>query len=109
MTLDMRSFIQIVSGASLALALALPALAQPVGTSLTLKDASSKTPDHAIVDGAYWRCSAGICLASGGDSQPPLRACKRVVAELGQVITFTWQGKTLTADQLTACNAAAKA
>jgi hypothetical protein len=105
----MRGFVQFVSGASLALALALPALAQPVGTSLTLRAASSKTPDHAIVDGAYWRCSAGVCLASGGDSQPPLRACKRVVAQLGQVTAFTWQGRSLSAEELTTCNAAAKA
>ena len=104
----MRGLVQFVSGASLALALALPAAAQPVGTSLTLKD-SSHAPDHTVIDSAYWRCSAGICLASGGDSQPPLRACKRVVAELGAVTAFTWQGKTLTADQLAACNSAAKA
>ncbi|HEY3811992.1 MAG TPA: hypothetical protein VGL66_02120 [Caulobacteraceae bacterium] len=104
----MRGFIQIVSGAALALSLALPALAQPVGTSLTLKD-SSKTPDHAIIDSAFWRCSAGICLASGGASQLPLRACKRVVAQLGPVTAFTWQGHTLSPEDLATCNAAAKA
>ena len=105
----MRGFVQTVSGAALALCLALPALAQPVGTSLTLKDASAKTPDHTIIDSAFWRCSAGVCLASGGASQPPLRACKRVVAQLGPVTAFTWQGRSLTADELATCNAAAKA
>ncbi|HWE45150.1 MAG TPA: hypothetical protein VG407_03900 [Caulobacteraceae bacterium] len=104
----MRGLVQIVSGASLALAVALPALAQPVGTSLTLKDAS-KAPDHTVIDSAYWHCSAGICMASGGASQPALRACKRVVAQLGPVNAFTWQGKTLSADELATCNTAARA
>jgi hypothetical protein len=105
----MRGFAHIVSGAALSLSLfAAPALAQPVGTSLTLKDAS-KAPAQVIIDSAFWRCSAGICMASGGASQPALRACKRVVAQLGPVTAFTWQGKTLSDSDLAACNAAAKA
>ncbi len=104
----MRAFIQTAAAAALALAFAAPALAQPVGTSLTLKDAS-RAPAAAIIDDASWRCSAGICMASGGSSQPALRACKRVVAQLGAVTAFTWKGESLTADKLSACNSSAKA
>jgi hypothetical protein len=94
--------------AALTLMAAVPAFAQPVGTSLTLKDAS-KAPEKTIIDDASWRCSGGVCMASGGASQPALRACKRVVAQLGAVTVFTWKGETLAADKLSTCNSAAKA
>jgi hypothetical protein len=106
----MRTLVSSVSAATAALSLAaaLPAFAQPVGDSLVLKDASKARPT-VIIDSAFWRCSGGVCTAEGGASQPALRACKRVVAQLGAVTAFTWQGATLSADQLAQCNAAAKA
>ena len=104
----MRGLVHSLSGAALALALTAPALAQTAGDSLTLKDAS-RAPAHVIIDSAYWQCASGACTASGGASQAPLRACRRVVAQLGAVTAFTWQGQSLSSDQLAACNTAAKA
>lgn len=61
-----------------------------------------------IIDGASWRCEAKDCTAKGGKSQPALRACKRVVAQLGRVEGFTYHGEDLPADKLAECNGAAK-
>jgi hypothetical protein len=68
----------------------------------------SAGPGGVIQDGAQWRCEATACQASHVKGLPALRACKRVVAELGAVSAFTWRGKALGAEDLAACNAAAK-
>jgi hypothetical protein len=61
-----------------------------------------------IIDGATWRCQGKDCTAKGGKEQPPLRACKRVVAQLGRAEAFTHRGRDLPADKLAECNGAAK-
>jgi hypothetical protein len=83
------------------------ALAQPgANNSLTLANPSS-TPNKVIIDGAVWKCANGACVATGGKSQSADRACRRVVAKLGAVQTFSWQGETLSDDAVAACNGAA--
>ena len=85
--------------------IATPALAQaPTGSSATLAVAVS-APSRTIVDGATWSCEGATCTASGGASQPPARACRRVVARIGKVSAFTWRGTALSAEQLATCNA----
>ncbi len=61
-----------------------------------------------IIDGADWQCVDIICHAAWVDDMPPLRSCRRIVAETGAVTAFSWHGKALSADQLAQCNAAAK-
>jgi hypothetical protein len=92
---------------ALAFALAAPALAQTPASSLTFKD-PRPGPASTIIDGAVWRCSPSGCTANGGDSQRPLRACRRVVTQLGQVSAFTWQGQALSAADVADCNTAAR-
>lgn len=82
--------------------------AQGAGSSLTLQNAAG-APAHVIIDGAAWVCQSGVCTAGpGGMEQPAARACRRVVRELGPVSAFTWQGQSLTPEQVGACNTAAK-
>lgn len=92
-----------------ALAVAGAASAQSSNMSLTLQNAAAVPAEGTIVDGVRWRCDAtGACVGSGaGSEQPATRACRRAVAQLGPVSTFTWRGRTLSADQVAACNAAA--
>ena len=45
------------------------------------------------------------CTASGGTEQPATRACRRVVQKFGPVTAFSYKGKTLSAEELAACNA----
>ncbi len=97
----MRAFLLTLAFAATA---AGSALAQPTGTSLTLQSAG-KAPAKIIIDGAVWKCSGAQCVAvTSGDAQNPVRACKRVVAQLGAVSTFSWDGKAFSADELAACN-----
>lgn len=91
------------------LALAGAASAQTSGSSLTLQNAAAAPSAPVIVDGVNWRCdTAGACVGTGrGSEQPASRACRRVVAQVGAVSSFTWRGQSLSADQLATCNAAA--
>ncbi|HEY0052418.1 MAG TPA: hypothetical protein VGB49_03300 [Caulobacteraceae bacterium] len=73
-------------------------------TSLRLANVSN-APARVIIDGATWRCAEGVCLANGGSAQPAVRACRRVVARLGQVSAFNWRGAALSDAELAACNA----
>jgi hypothetical protein len=83
------------------------ALAQgPVNTSLTLANPAN-APSKVFIDGALWKCANGACIATGGKSQSAERACRRVVAKLGAVSAFSWQGETLSDEAVATCNAAA--
>jgi hypothetical protein len=75
--------------------------------SLTFQNPQG-APVNFLFDGAAWSCQSGVCTASGGADQAAPRACRRIVTQYGPVSAFTWQGKTLTSEQLAACNAAAK-
>lgn len=91
-----------------ALLIAAPAVAQTPTVSptrATLADAASAPAGRIIIDGATWRCNEGRCAATGGSAQPATRACRRVVARLGDVTEFAWKGVVLSADELAACNA----
>ncbi|HEY0053700.1 MAG TPA: hypothetical protein VGB49_09835 [Caulobacteraceae bacterium] len=93
---------------ALALTLAAGAAAAqgPTTTQTSLRLATpANAPARIIIDGATWRCAEGVCLANGGSSQPAARACKRVVARLGQVSAFNWRGAALSDAELAACNA----
>jgi hypothetical protein len=89
-----------------ALFAAVPAMADTPATSLTLADASKAPAATLIIDGASWRCTGATCAATGGANQPAARACRRVVARVGQVTAFSYKGAALSAEQLAACNAA---
>lgn len=90
--------------AALALTLAAGA-AQAAESRLTLAEARDGT---RIVDGATWRCEAKDCVGRGGKEQPALRACKRVVAQLGRAEAFAWRGQALPSEKLAECNGAAR-
>ncbi|RZJ46668.1 MAG: hypothetical protein EON87_03750 [Brevundimonas sp.] len=97
----MRAFIL-----AAALLVAAPAFAQSAGTSAILTDAAKAPASRTIIDGATWRCDGANCTASGGANQTATRACRRVVARFGAVSAFTYKGIVLSAEELTACNAA---
>lgn len=84
---------------------AAPALAEAPATSAVLADAAKSPAGRVIVDGATWRCEGDACTATGGSNQPATRACRRVVAKLGPVTSFSYKGQTLNEDEIAACNA----
>lgn len=85
---------------------AAPALADAPANSAVLADAAKTPSGRVIIDGATWRCEGDSCTATGGSSQPATRACRRVVAKLGPVTSFSYKGQALTAEEIAACNAA---
>lgn len=89
-----------------ALFAAAPAFAQSSASSAVLTDAAKAPAGRTIIDGAAWRCDGATCTANGGANQTATRACRRVVARFGAVSAFTYKGTALTAEELTACNAA---
>jgi hypothetical protein len=92
---------------TLALSLASAGSALAADASLTFQKADS-APVNFLFDGAAWTCQNGSCTAAGGADQAASRACRRIVAQYGPVSAFAWQGKTLSAEQLATCNAAAR-
>ena len=86
-------------------AFATPAFAQTPATSATLADAAKAPTGRVIVDGAAWRCEGDACTATGGSNQPATRACRRVVAKIGPVTSFSYKGQALSAEEIAACNA----
>lgn len=76
------------------------------GAVLKLK-APSKAPT-LIQDGAMWRCNGDVCAAPQVKSLPIGRACRKVAAELGAVVSFNYRGQDLDAAGLADCNTVAK-
>lgn len=100
---------RILTVAALAVvAVAGSAAAQTPGQSFTLSSAASAPTVPVIIDGVSWRCGEGaVCVGTGrGTEQPATRACRRVVARVGAVASFSWRGQALSAEQLATCNAA---
>lgn len=69
--------------------------------------APAKVPT-LIQDGAAWRCTGDVCAAPQVKALPIGRACRKVAAELGAVVSFNYRGAELDAAGITDCNTAAK-
>ena len=76
------------------------------GAVIKLK-APSKAP-NLILDGAAWRCTGDVCAAPQVKSLPIGRACRKVSAELGAIVSFNYRGEELDAAGVTDCNTVAK-
>lgn len=100
----MRIFMTALIAAS-ALGMATSAFAAE-GAVLKLK-APSKAPT-LIQDGAMWRCNGDVCAAPQVKSLPIGRACRKVAAELGAIVSFNYRGQDLDSTGLADCNTAAK-
>jgi hypothetical protein len=61
-----------------------------------------------IQDGAVWRCAGDACAAPQVKALPIGRSCRKLAAELGAVVSFTYRGAELDAAGITDCNTAAK-
>jgi hypothetical protein len=69
--------------------------------------APAKVPS-LIQDGAAWRCTGDVCVAPQVKALPIGRACRKIAAELGAVVSFNYRGAELDAAGLADCNTAAK-
>ena len=67
-------------------------LAQPVAQRTT-----------TVAAGVAWACQGTTCVARKGSSRP-LRLCRQLQREHGEIVAFTADEKTLDADKLAQCN-----
>lgn len=66
-------------------------------------------PRKVIIDARTWRCSGDVCKgAEQGTIQPSRRECGKLVKEVGPIVSYADDKRELSADDLTACNAAAQ-
>jgi hypothetical protein len=81
----------------------LAAFAQGEGPHFRAQLAQAATQDRTIAGGVVWRCADTTCTAprSGGR---PLRMCRDLRREMGQIISFEVAGVALAAEDLARCN-----
>lgn len=68
-------------------------LAQPVAAKTT-----------TVAGGIAWFCAGTTCVAQKGNSRP-LRLCRELQREQGEIASFTAKGEELAPDALARCNA----
>lgn len=56
-----------------------------------------------IAGGIAWKCSDNTCVAGKGNSRP-MRICRELQRDVGDLVSFTANGEQLEADKLEKCN-----
>lgn len=56
-----------------------------------------------IAGGLAWACEGTSCTASKGTSRP-VRICRQLYRDVGQIVSFSVAGEALDADKLAKCN-----
>ena len=88
-------------------------LAALAAAPLTAKDAGPyyraeltqpAADSQVIAGGVLWMCEGTQCFAGKGTSRPVVM-CKRLAAETSAVMSFSYGGEALGADDLARCNA----
>lgn len=79
-----------------------PAYAQS-GAYYTATLAQPAEDNRAVAAGVAWTCSGTTCVANKGTSRP-MRICRGLAREFGEVVTFTAKGKDLADEKLAKCN-----
>ncbi|TMM47163.1 CC_3452 family protein [Qipengyuania marisflavi] len=81
-----------------------PAAAQTGAAYYTAELAQPADSRITVAGGVAWRCEGTTCKAKKGNSRP-VRMCRELKRELGDVADFTTKGETLEAKLLERCNA----
>lgn len=59
--------------------------------------------NRAVAAGVAWACKGTTCVANKGPSRP-MRICRGLAREFGEIKSFTAKGKELDAEKLAKCN-----
>ncbi|MBU0670474.1 MAG: hypothetical protein KJ703_01090 [Alphaproteobacteria bacterium] len=73
------------------------------GAFYTAQLAAPASESRAIAGGVAWSCQGTTCVANKGTSRP-LRVCRELQREVGEVTAFTANGEALEAEDLARCN-----
>lgn len=80
-----------------------PAMAAASGPYYVAELAAPASDARTVASGVAWFCEGTTCKAAKGNSRP-LRICRGLAREFGEVTSFKAQGEALADDQLAACN-----
>lgn len=78
-------------------------VAAQTGAYYTATLAQPADDNRAVASGVAWSCKGTTCVANKGNSRP-MRICRGLAREFGEVVTFTAKGKELAGDKLAKCN-----
>ncbi len=91
---------------AITVATALPTIAHAANGPYYRAELSSPAPKGKFVArGVVWSCDGTSCAGARGTSRP-LIMCTSLVREVGELKSFTANGKSLEADELARCNGA---
>ena len=80
-----------------------PAQAKDAGPYYVVELATPADEARTIAGGVAWSCDGNTCVAGKGTSRP-LRVCRDIQREFGEVTSFVARGEELADDKLAACN-----
>lgn len=73
------------------------------GAFYTAELAQPTDETRLVAGGVAWSCKGSTCVAGKGSSRP-LRMCRKLQRDVGEITAFTANGEALTAERLAACN-----
>ena len=104
LSLNAATRLSLVATAAVALGATIaPIPSQAAAPYYTAKLAAPAADDRAVAGGVAWACKENTCVAAKGTSRP-MRICRGLAREFGEVTSFTAKGKALEADKLAKCN-----
>lgn len=80
-----------------------PAAAKDAGPYYVAELTAPAKEARAVAGGIAWSCEGTTCVAGKGNSRP-LRICRSIEREFGEVKSFAANGEELGEDKLAACN-----
>lgn len=104
LSLNAASRLSLVATAAMALGTAMaPIASQAAAPYYTAKLAAPASDDRAVAGGVAWACKDDMCVAAKGTSRP-MRICRGLAREFGEITSFTTNGEELSAEKLAKCN-----
>ena len=104
LSLNAASRLSLVATAAMALgATVAPIASQAAAPYYMAKLAAPAEDNRAVAGGVAWACKDDTCVAAKGTSRP-MRICRGLAREFGEITSFTAKGKELDAEKLAKCN-----
>lgn len=73
------------------------------GAYYTAQLATPAEDNRTVASGVAWSCEGTTCVANKGTSRP-MRICRGLNREFGEIVSFTTKGEELAEERLAKCN-----
>ena len=91
------------TGLTFGVAVAPAPVAAQSGAYYTATLAQPADDNRAVAGGVAWACEGKTCVANKGTSRP-MRICRGLKREFGEITSFKTEGEELAEDKLAKCN-----